>query len=105
MTLTDMAALLRGLGLPLAYHHFAEGEAPDPPFLVYLSPGSDNFAADGRVYFKVTQIDIELYTDTKDPALEERLENLLDGAGLFYDKTESFIESERLYEVLYELEV
>lgn len=105
MTLTEMAALLRGLGLPLAYHHFAEGEAPNPPFLVYLSPGSDNFAADGRVYFKVTQIDIELYTDAKDPALEERLENLLDGAGLFYDKTESFIESERLYEVLYELEV
>lgn len=105
MTLTEMAVLLRGLGLPLAYHHFAEGEAPDPPFLVYLSPGSDNFAADGRVYFKVTQIDIELYTDAKNPALEERLENLLDGAGLFYDKTESFIESERLYEVLYELEV
>lgn len=105
MTLTEMAALLRGLGLPLAYHHFAEGEAPDPPFLVYLSPGSDNFAADGGVYFKATQIDIELYTDTKDPALEERLEELLDGVGLFYDKTESFIESERLYEVLYELEV
>lgn len=105
MTLIEMSALLRGLGLPLAYHHFAEGEAPDPPFLVYLSPGSDNFAADGRVYFKATQIDIELYTDTKDPALEERLEELLDGAGLFYDKTESFIESERLYEVLYELEV
>lgn len=105
MTLTEIATLLRGLGLPLAYHHFAEGEAPDPPFLVYLSPGSDNFAADGRVYFKATQIDIELYTDTKAPALEERLEELLDGAGLFYDKTESFIESERLYEVLYELEV
>ena len=105
MTLNEIATLLRGLGLPLAYHHFAEGEAPDPPFLVYLSPGSDNFAADGRVYFKVTQIDIELYTDMKDPALEERLESLLDGAGLFYEKTESFIESERLYEVLYELEV
>lgn len=105
MTLNEIATLLRGLDLPLAYHHFAEGEAPDPPFLVYLSPGSDNFAADGRVYFKVTQIDIELYTDMKDPALEGRLESLLDGVGIFYEKTESFIESERLYEVLYELEV
>ena len=54
MTLQEMATLLRGMGIPLAYHHFAEGESPDPPFLLYLSPGSDNFAADGIAYFKVT---------------------------------------------------
>ena len=94
-----------GMGIPLAYHHFAEGESPDPPFLLYLSPGSDNFAADGIAYFKVTQVDIELYTDEKSPDTEAQLEALLDGAGLFYDKTESYIESEKLYEVLYELEV
>ena len=37
MTLQEMATLLRGMGIPLAYHHFAEGESPDPPFLLYLS--------------------------------------------------------------------
>lgn len=97
--------MLAGLGLPTAYHHFAEGESPDPPFLLYLSPGSDNFSADGRVYLKVTQLDVELYTDRKDPALEDRLEAVLDDAGLFYNKTESYIDSEKLYEVLYEMEV
>lgn len=50
-------------------------------------------------------MDIELYTDEKSPDTEAQLEALLDGAGLFYDKTESYIESEKLYEVLYELEV
>lgn len=89
----------------MAYHHFAEGEAPTPPFLLYLSPGSDNFSADGRVYWKVSQLDVELYTNLKDPELEERLETVLDAAGLFYNKTESYIDSERLYEVLYEMEV
>ena len=51
------------------------------------------------------QLDVELYTDKKDIILEEKLEAVLEGRGLFYNKTESYIESEKLYEVLYELEV
>lgn len=105
MELREITSMLAGLGIPLAYHHFAEGESPAPPFLLYLSPGSDNFSADGRVYLKVTQLDVELYTDLKDPELEARLEAVLDAAGLFYNKTESYIDSEKLYEVLYEMEV
>ena len=57
------------------------------------------------VYFKVKQLDVELYTDKKDLALEEELEKILDVQGIFYNKTETYIKSEKLYEVLYELEV
>ena len=28
--------ILKSAGFPYAYDHFAEGEAPDPPFLCYL---------------------------------------------------------------------
>lgn len=105
MSFEKIVEMLMAIGLPFAYHHFAEGESPDPPFIVYLSPGSHNFGADGKVYFKAKELDIELYTEKKDPELEEQVENLLDAAGLFYDKTEVFIETENLYEVLYELEV
>ena len=100
-----IADLLDQTGLPFAYHHFAEGESPDPPFLVYLTPGSHNFSADGMVYYRVDQLDIELYTDRKQPEQEAKLEEIFDGAGLFYNKTEQFIRSEQLYEVLYEMEV
>lgn len=31
----------------LEVDHFAEGESPDPPFICYLLPGSDNYSADG----------------------------------------------------------
>ena len=51
------------------------------------------------------QLDVELYTDKKDIALEEELEKILDAQGIFYNKTETYIKSEKLYEVLYELEV
>ena len=47
MTHNEIVAMLEEAGLPLAYDHFAEGESPDPPFLVFLFPSSDNFSADG----------------------------------------------------------
>lgn len=97
--------ILEELGLPFAYDHFAEGESPETPFICYLSPGSDNFAADGKVYYKINEFHIELYTDYKDPELEERLEDILDGASIFYEKSETWIESEKLYEVLYTFEM
>ena len=93
------------MGIPFAYDHFAEGESPDPPFICYLLPGSNNFAADGKVYYKISQVNIELYTDRKDPAVEQKLEDALDAASIFYNKTEVWIDSERLYEVLYQFEM
>lgn len=97
----DVLSILAEIGLPFAYHHFAEGESPAPPFICYLTPGSDNFAADGKVYYKIDEYHIELYTDRKDPELEDSVEAVLDGHGVFYDKSEVWIESERLYEVMY----
>ena len=95
-------SILNALGIPYAYDHFAEGESPDPPFLCYLIPGSDNFAADGKVYHKVGQVHIELYTDSKDPAVEEKVTAVLDSHGIFYARNEVWIEDEKLYEVAFE---
>ncbi len=105
MTAENVTKMLEEMKLPFAYHHFAEGESPDSPFLVYLYPGADNFAADGVTYFKVNKLHIELYTDYKDIDLEEKVEAVLIGHGLFYDKSEVWISSEKLYEVLYQMEV
>ncbi len=105
MTHEELMAVLAEAGLPIAYDHFAEGESPDPPFICFLYPGSDNFAADGKVWYKIRQVNVELYTDLKDPELENRVEAVLDEHGIFYEKSEVWIESERLYEVLYTFEI
>ena len=97
--------IMEALRLPFAYDHFAEGESPEPPFVCFLLPGSNNFSADGRVYHEITIVHIELYTDLKDPELESHLEAVLDERGIFYDKTEVWIDSEKLYEVLYSFEM
>ena len=98
-------SILRGLGIPFAYDHFAQGESPDPPFICYLIPASDNFSADGKVYYQIDQFNIELYTDLKDLSLERKIEEALDEASIFYNKSETWIESESLYEVLYTFEM
>ena len=100
-----IAAMLAETGIPFAYDHFAEGESPEPPFLCYLLPKSDNFAADGRVYFKIDVLHIELYTDEKSPETERQVEDVLDAHGIFYNKSEVWIDSEKLYEVLYSFEM
>ena len=105
MTHEEVVNLAEEIDIPSAYHHFAEGEVVNPPFLVYLYPSSNNFSADGKVYCKIHRLDFELYTDKKDTKLERQVESVLDKHGLFYEKTEVWIEKEKLYEVLYEMEV
>jgi len=100
----ELVKIIKEMGLPFAYDHFAEGESPDPPFICYLLPGSDNFAADGRVYYKVNEVRIELYTDRKDLLVEEQVTAVLDEHGIFYNQTEVWIESEKLYEVVFSFE-
>lgn len=98
----ELLTIIKETGIPFAYDHFAEGESPDPPFICYLLPGSDNFAADGKVYFKINEVWIELYTDSKDLLVEQKLEDVLDAHEVYYNKSETWVDSEKLYEVLYQ---
>lgn len=105
MTIENLVEMLQEMEIPFAYDHFAEGESPEPPFICYLLPGSNNFAADGKVYFRINQVRIDLYTDSKDLSVERKVEMVLDESGIFYNKSEVWIQSEKLYEVLYSFEV
>ena len=105
MTIENLVEMLQELKIPFAYDHFAEGESPEPPFICYLISGSNNFAADGRVYFKLNEVRIEMYTDFKDIAFESRVEDVLDRHEIFYNKSETWIQSEKLYEVMYAFEM
>lgn len=105
MTYQEICKMIKETGLPFAYHHFAEGESPEPPFLIFLSSGENNFSADNYMYFSFKKLNIELYTDRKAPETEEKVEKILKKYQIFYNKSEIWIESEKLYEILYEMEV
>lgn len=101
----EIIKMIEEMGIPFAYDHFAEGESPDPPFICYLLPGADNFAADGVVYYKINDVRIELYTDLKSPEMEQIVTAVLDRHGIFYAQSEVWIPEEKLYEVTYEFEI
>lgn len=46
--------MLKTMQFPFAYDHFAEGEAPPLPYICFLFPESDNFAADGYAYYTIS---------------------------------------------------
>ena len=105
MSYEEINEMMQEIGMPFAYHHFAEGESPEPPFVLFLSPGENTFSADNLMYHSFKQLDIELYTDVKSPETERRVEEVLLQHNIYYTKTEVWIESEKLYEVLYTMEV
>jgi hypothetical protein len=85
----------------VAYHHFTS--PPTPPYIVYLFSYSSNFGADNKVYDAEKNFQVELYTTKKDPTPEALIEGLFDANDIYWDKTETYIESEGLYQVLYEI--
>jgi hypothetical protein len=105
MTFEETKAMIEETGLPVAYDHFAEGESPDPPFICFLFPGSDNLFADNTVFQKIDELNVELYTDRKDPDMETRIEGILNSHELPFEKSEVWIADERMYEVLYQTQI
>ncbi|MEN6391084.1 MAG: hypothetical protein ABFD04_11765 [Syntrophomonas sp.] len=93
--------LLKTTGLPVAYHHYTS--PPSPPYVVYLFSYNSNFGADDKVYDADKNYQVELYTTKKDLASEALIEGLFNSNDIYYEKTETFIDSEGLYQVLYEI--
>jgi len=108
MTVSDMYTLLNSVTEfkdKVAYRQFKEGSAPALPFICFYVDETDNFKADNQAYFKRTTFNIELMTAKKDPPTEEALETALNNAGIPWDYSESYIESESCYLITYEVEV
>jgi hypothetical protein len=109
MTLAQLNQLLKLAGFPVAYSHFVVeknsvlSSMPTPPFITYLVPYSSNFIADNKVYHKIDNAQIELYTTKKDLVAENKLEKILDENEIPYETTETYIKTEQLFQKIYEV--
>lgn len=103
MTLAELNNILKSAGYPVAYSHFSS--PPSPPYIVYLIAFSSNQFADNKVYKKIQNAQVELYTEIKDPTAESKLEAVLDQNNIPYESTETWIETEKLFQITYEIGV
>lgn len=87
-------------GVPVAYRFFMKPQAP--PFVAYYENGTNNFGADNVAYYGAISYTVELYTEKKDPALERALESCL--SPYFWQRSETYIDTEKMYMQIYTLE-
>lgn len=105
MTYKEIALVIAGTGLPNAYYQFPDNTPQVPPFICFYYGASDDVYADTKNYQRISELVIELYSDTKDFANEAVIEGALETAGLTYRKYEQFLDDEKMHETVYEMEV
>lgn len=105
MTYIQIKELIESIGLPFNYFQWEVGQVPDLPYILFYYPERNDFLADGKNYQHIARLNIELYTSKKDFAREAEVEAVLENAGIVYEKEEQYISDERMYEVLYTMEV
>ena len=103
MTLEEIAELIDSFGFSWRYSHF--NETPEPPYVVYYYPSENDVQADNTNYVNRRQLYIELFTKTKDTTSEATIESTLKSAGLSWYKQTDFLNDEKLFQTVYEMEV
>ena len=105
MTLQEVDNMVKSIGLPYAYFQFPEKTGQAPPFICFFYTNSDDLFADNSNYQDIRRLNIELYTSTKNFALEKTIEDTLKLNGFSYYREENFIETEKIWQIAYEMEV
>ena len=103
MTLEEFAKQLETTGFPVAFYEFPKEEPHDPPFLCYIPLPTQQFSADGIVYFSSIKVQVELYTLKKNIEAEQKLERAL--SSFYFEKDEGYLEDEKIYMVTYQLTI
>ena len=110
MTLADLKTALEGVNNntfkdKVAYRAFPVGAAPSLPFICFMEMESNNFVADCKVYHKITDVNIEFYSDVKDPTTEAAIEAMLNSNLLVWDKAEYYLQDEDVVQVVYGVQI
>ena len=104
MTYQEIAQMIESIGLPFAFYQFPDDTEQAPPFICFLYDYDDFYADDSNYADKVV-LTVELYTDTKDIPLESAVEAVLDANEMTWSKASTYIDSERMWQTSYTMEV
>lgn len=105
MTFEEVKTIINSIGLPVAYFSFPEKEAPVLPYLIYFYPEMRPETADNTHHAQICSLILELYTETKDFDVESSVDTALLNAGFVFGKEETYLNDEKMYEVIYQMEV
>lgn len=102
MTLEELKTALDATHLQVSYSSVPI-ESATKPYIVFYQTGVRNFAADGVAYYSAKTITITLYSDNRDRTSEGLIEAAL--SGIYWTKTNEFLDDEKIFETIYTIEV
>lgn len=103
MTLEELKQRCENVGFKYAYGQFKK--ATEPPHLVAISTGTDNFMADNKVYSKDTPIQLDYTYLVKDLAMQNKIENEILGDIAWNKSDETYLTDEEVWQVSYFFEI
>ena len=105
MTFKEVTDALAAIGYPVTYLQWPEKEVPQLPYICYYYPNMSPEVADDTHHSQLHNLNVELYTKSKDFAVESEVDRALLNAGFVFTKEETFLNDENMYEILYMMEV
>lgn len=89
-------------GIDYAHDHF--DEEPNLPYITYERPESNNFYADGIVYFSAGKVDVLLHTGKRERLLEKKIEKVIKLFELPWEKVAEWDDQEEIFIITYSTE-
>lgn len=99
---TIKEALEAVTSIPVAYHHYENAHAF--PYIVYEVTDHDSYFADGKVYYEVVTVQVDLYTKTKSLQLERKVKDALSALDLAWTSQETAVQEENCVAVSFYFE-
>ena len=103
MSLEELKDKCQKAGFKYAYGRFLK--AVEPPHLVAITIGTNNFMADNKVYKKDTPIKLDYTYITKDLKEQEKIENEILGDIPWNKTDETYLSDEKIWQVSYFFEI
>ena len=103
MTQAELYQVLKSIGYPVAYGSFTSPVTP--PFITYQFAYSNDLIADNINYVAIDDFQVELYTTKKDITAEQKVQDKLKELGLPYRKFETYLDEEKVYQILYKIQI
>ena len=103
MTQAELYQVLKSIGYPVAYGSFTSPVTP--PFITYQFAYSNDLIADNINYVAIDDFQVELYKTKKDITAEQKVQDKLKELSLPYRKFETYLDEEKVYQILYEIQI
>ncbi|KXS45598.1 MAG: phage-like protein [Candidatus Frackibacter sp. T328-2] len=99
----ELISEIKAIGFSCTYGSYKS--PPSLPYTIVVESNDNDMKADNHNYKKIRGHQLEYYNSKKYPLDEQKIEDKLDELRLPYIKSETEIESEGLYQIVYEFQL